>query len=193
MCTYNLYDIHLDGDIVEPIKYRDALQTIRNANEGDVIRIYICSNGGSLTTSMLFRDAIIDSQAEVHAILVGEAHSGASMVALSCHMIRVMPSATMLVHCASFGSTGTSSNIRSHVNFVHDWTGKIIESVYNGFLTEDEIELVKSGVEYWFDSDEIQRRLEIMFSSNEEAVEELDKESSEPTSSGDFDTKHLHK
>jgi hypothetical protein len=36
---------------------------------------------------------------------------------------------------------------------------KLINDTYEGFLTKDELSRVKSGVEMWFDADEIRDRM----------------------------------
>ena len=108
---------------------------------------------------MAIIEAIKATNANVRAILTGEVHSAASIIALNCQEIVVTDSAHMLVHNASYGVGGTAGNIKSHVDFSHKMIDKMLTSTYGGFLTPAELLDVKKGVEYWFDSDEIGERL----------------------------------
>lgn len=69
--TYSVYDIILDEDIREPSYYRQALHTLRTANENDVVQIFLNNSGGQLDTAICFRNSIQECRAPVFAILEG--------------------------------------------------------------------------------------------------------------------------
>lgn len=168
--VYNCYDIYIDEEIKDIPYYRQALQIIRGAAEGDLIRIHISSPGGNLNSAVVLRNAILDCQADVVAIIEAEAYSAASLLALSCPSIEVKPYATMMCHSASFGSAGSVQNVRDHVEFTGRHAESIMEEVYNKFLTPEEFQELKKGCELWFDYKQINERLENMF--NQEDSEE---------------------
>lgn len=161
--TKHVYDIILDENIREPAYYRQALQTFKQANEGDLIRITLNNGGGRIDTALMFLHGIEETQAEVLAILEGDTHSASSMIALSCHGVEVKPFASMMVHHASFGTYNTVQNVMDHVNFTSKQTEALIRKVYKFFLTEIEIEEVIRNREIWLTHEEIGERLDIMF------------------------------
>jgi ATP-dependent protease ClpP protease subunit len=169
--TYYSYDVFLDEEIREPSYYRQALKTIRDASEGDLVKIHLATPGGNLTTALMLISAIEESSAEVVAIVEGECYSGGSLIALSCPVIDVKPGALFMLHSASFGSSGSVQTVRDHVNFIGSHAEKVMEEIYKDFITEEELEDLKRGRELWFDADQISERLEKMFEDRNEAIQ----------------------
>lgn len=152
-------DVFLDRDIEEPSDYRELISILFNAGEYDTIHIFINSVGGNLDTALAIIEGIQHSLASVTAFLIGSCHSAASMIALSCNQLIITDSANMLVHSASFGTGGTTSNVKSHTDFVVKQTNKLLEEIYEGFLTKDEMKDIKLGVEMWLSAKEIRKRV----------------------------------
>lgn len=152
-------DVFLDRDIEEPSDYRELISILFNASEYDSIHIFINSAGGNLDTALAIIEGIQHSMASVTAFLIGSCHSAASMIALSCSQLIITDSANMLVHSASFGTGGTTSNVKSHTDFVVKQTNKLLDEVYEGFLTEEEMKSIRLGVEMWLDAKEIRKRV----------------------------------
>lgn len=161
--TYNNYDIFLDENIREPAYYRQAFHTLRTAREGDRVNIILNNGGGRIDSAICFRNLIQECDASVLAILEGETHSAASMIALSCDGVHVKPYASMMIHHASFGSGGTVQNVMDHVNFTSKQTERLIRDVYASFLSEAELDEVVRNREIWLTDEEIGERLDRMF------------------------------
>ncbi len=161
--TYNAFDIYLDEDIKDPTYYRQAFQVLRSAQQGDLVRIYISSNGGNMNSAAMFKNCIENCQADVIAVIEAEAYSAASLIALSCSGIEVKPYATMMCHSAAFGSGGIVQNVRDHVEFVGRNAEALMEEIYQDFLTPEEFIDLKRGREIWLDHIQIGERLDNMF------------------------------
>lgn len=161
--TSKVYEVLLDEGIREPGYYRDALQVIRNANPGDTVKLLICNGGGRLDTAIMFRNSIAESQADVLAVIEGECHSAASMIALSSDGVQVKPYASMLVHNASYGTYNTAQNVYDHVSFTQSQTEKLVREIYQDFLTPEELEQVIRNREIWLTDEQIGDRLKRMF------------------------------
>lgn len=183
--VYNAFEIYLDEDIKNPTYYRNAFQVLRSAQRGDLVRIYISSTGGNLNSALIFKNCIEECEADVIAIIVAEAYSAASLIALSCPNIEVKPYATMMLHSASFGSGGSVQNVRDHVEFTGRHAESLMEEVYRDFISPEEMEDLKKGRELWFDYKEIGNRLDNMFASRGSACHcdnpECSGEDDEPT------------
>lgn len=155
-----LHTVFFDEPIGEPKKYRDIIRLLFQADQNDQFIFMINSPGGYLTTALAIIEGIKSSEANVQAVLIGECHSAASILALNCHNIVVTDAAHVLVHSASFGTGGTIINVQKHADFSTKSISRIIEETYLGFLTDVELKELKNGVEFWFDSKEIGKRLE---------------------------------
>lgn len=154
------YHVFIDEEIGEPKKYRDLINTLYSASPHDVFNIFINTPGGSLSSTMAIIEAIKSSDATVVGIINGECFSGGSFLALSCDHIVVTPAAHMMVHTASYGTGGNTGMIQKHVDFSTKHIHKVLDEVYEGFLTDQELKDIKIGVELWFDSVQIKKRLE---------------------------------
>lgn len=89
----NYHSVFLDEDIAEPSEYRELISLLLSATELDTIDLIINNGGGRLDAARAVIEAIKNSSAVVKATIVGECHSAASMIALSCPEIVVLDSA----------------------------------------------------------------------------------------------------
>jgi len=179
---YNGYDVFLDTDIGSPEEYRDLIMILFSANEGDVITFNINSNGGHLDSAMAIIEGIKHSKARIEARILGACHSAASMILMYCPDVIVFKSSYCMIHTATFGSFGMTPQIKSHTDFNISHIEDILDDAYDGFLTAEELDKVKNGVEMWFGSEEIARRLANRQNKlqSQEAVSEEPKEEEVP-------------
>lgn len=157
--TFHHHDVFIDSSIDEPQEYRELIALLFNAGEGDTVSIYINSEGGHLDTALAIVEGLKATHANTTAILIGACHSAASIIAMYCHDVCVLDGAYSMVHTASFGSHGNTSNVRSHTEFTVRQVEKLLNDTYEGFLTKEELQKVKTGVELWFDADQIRKRM----------------------------------
>lgn len=148
----------------EPIQgskyYRMLIEHISQLSNEDVVQFMFDTYGGSMDGALAIITAIQSTNATVEAVISGNCMSAGSLIALSCDTVEVLPHATMMIHCASFGSTGKDPDVQAMVNFNVEKRKKIIREVYEHFLTEDEIQEVIKGAELWFDAEKITSRLQ---------------------------------
>jgi ATP-dependent protease ClpP protease subunit len=161
--TFRTHEVFLDDTIEEPSKYRELISLLVNASPNDKIHLFINSNGGHLDTAGAIISGILSSQAEVTAFLMGATHSAASLISMYCHAVHVYDTAYMMIHTASFGSSGNTPTVKAHTDFTIKQCEKLMEDAYEGFLTADEIKKVLNGIELWFNSEEIKPRLKKRF------------------------------
>lgn len=157
--TSNHHNVFLDCEIGEPAEYRELITILFEANQGDTVQLYINSDGGHLDSALAIIEGLKNTEAHVAAIIMGACHSAASFIAMYCHEVVVLDSAHTMIHTATFGSVGMTGNVKSHTDFTVRRVEKLINETYRGFLSEDEIVKVKSGMELWFDSEEIRTRM----------------------------------
>lgn len=165
--TYCTHEVFLDDTIEEPSKYRELISLLVNAGPNDKIHLFINSNGGHLDTAGAIISGILSSQAEVTAFLMGATHSAASLISMYCHAVHVYDTAYMMIHTASFGSSGNTPTVKAHTDFTIKQCEKLMQDAYEGFLTADEIKKVLNGIELWFNAEEIKPRLKKRFAAVE--------------------------
>lgn len=154
------HNVFLDEDIGPPTKYRELINNLYMAGENDQFNIFVNNGGGYLSTAMAIVEAIKATAGSVRAIITGDCHSAASIITLNCHEIAVTDSACMMIHTAQFGAGGQSHNVKHHVDFSHSMIDDLLNEMYTGFLTPDEMKEVKNGREFWFNAKQIGKRLE---------------------------------
>lgn len=166
----------LDKEISSPENYRDLTQVLLTAQEHETIQLFINSPGGRLDTCVQILYAILASDANVSAIVVGECSSAASMIALACESISISPLAYMMIHEPSYGVADSAHNIKNLTEFNSKRFDTLYDEIYEGFLTPDEIQKVKDGKELWLTSEEVEERLEKRNKYFEEIAEAKEKE-----------------
>lgn len=169
------HDVFIDDDITDPSNYRDLISILFNSTENDTIHIFINSGGGQLDTALAIIEGLKNTQAEVTAFIMGACHSAASIIMMYCHNVIVLDSAYSMVHTASYGTVGNSSNVKNHTEFFSKQIDKLLRETYEGFLSKEEMASVMTGVELWFDSDEIKKRMETRYNLMEAKFKEQEK------------------
>lgn len=181
--TYTAHRFFLDKNIDSPEEYRDVIQVLLSAQEGEIVEFVISSSGGVLESAMNIVSAIRETNATVRAILSGSCHSAASVIALACDEVIVFDYANMLCHSATFGSFGKTTEITSHVKFLEKYLENIASDAYSGFMSDLEIKQMLEGKDFWFDAEDIRTRLEkrseIQEKEHKKVIRELKKKSKE--------------
>jgi len=171
------HEVFLDMDIEDPHKYRNLISLLINAQANDRIHLYINSNGGNLDTAIAIINAMMVCQAEITGFLMGACHSAASIISMYCHNIHVFETAYMMIHTASFGNFGNTTTVKTQTDFTVEQVEKLLDDAYRGFLDKKELNEVKQGIELWYDSEEIRKRLKkrvaILDAEEKKAVKKL--------------------
>lgn len=154
--------IYLSGSIEAPSTYIEELQTLREAQETDEVRIYINSGGGRVDTAIQIVNGIRNCRAKVTAVIEGVCHSAATYIFLACDDWEVNLGVLMLIHNYTGGAYGKGADLVDHVIANDTWVKNIMALCYEGFLTEDEINEVNKNQDIWLESDEILARLTVL-------------------------------
>ena len=159
--SFTQIKVYLDEDIKAPRYYRGVVDKVSSLGEGDQAIYYVSSPGGRMDGMISLIEANRETDADILCVIVGECHSAASMFALTCPNISVSPSASMMVHFVSFGAGGIASHVKANVDHTLDFCSNYFRDIYEGFLTEQEMDLcINSGKEIWMQAEEIVQRLE---------------------------------
>jgi ATP-dependent protease ClpP protease subunit len=155
------YRLWLDEEIKDPVYYREHLEVLETASENDFIYIHIDSIGGSVGTAVKMINAIRQSNAQILGVLENRAYSAGSLILLACPSILVKPYSTLMAHSVSAGTGGEMAKMWDYAQFLKTETDRLIEDIYSGFLSKDEINSVKMGhKEIWLKDVEVIQRLD---------------------------------
>lgn len=172
----NLYHFYIIDEIGEPAKFLDLINVLKTAEEHDTIFIYLNTPGGSLQTTVQILSAMRQCVATVVTCLEGEVCSAGTLIFLAGNKHIVNPNCTFMIHNYSQWLGGKGNEVALRVKYSEQYFKKLAEQLYSGFLTEEEIETVVEGKDYWMDSEEVMTRLkarnELTVSDNIESIED---------------------
>ena len=158
MATF--HEFYLTGRIEEADEYISVFDMIRHASEEDVIKIYVNSPGGDLFTALQFGRAMGDSDATIIVSVEGQCCSAATIIALAADMVELSNHCVWMCHNYSSGMIGKGHELHSQAEFERDWSIKLMKDIYDGFLTDKEINAMLDGRDIWLAADDVMKRLE---------------------------------
>ena len=152
------YNLYLHGEIGGPDDFMEHFAVYKTANEGDIVRLYINSQGGSLSTGMEYIRHMRECEAKIIAVLGVEVASMASAIALEADEVELDELSTLLIHSISYGAGGPESSVYSQALFNNKLNERWIRSTYEDFLEEDEFADVFKGVDIMLDAEQIMEK-----------------------------------
>lgn len=155
----NLYHFYIIDEIGEPGMFLDLINTLKTAEEHDTIFIYLNTPGGSLQTTIQIISAMRQCAANIVTCLEGEVCSAGTLIFLAGNKHIVNPNCTFMIHNYSQWIGGKGNEVALRVKYSEQHFKKLAMDLYKGFLSEQEIQSVIEGKDYWMDSDEVIRRL----------------------------------
>lgn len=158
--TFNTYEYKLFGEITEVDDYFDLIDALNYASPDDEFIIRIHSGGGLLGTADVIINAIQNTPARVHGHIESLCGSASTIIFLNCHTYSISPRAEFFVHTASSGTIGKEHENYASIMFDRKRVHKMVREAYEGLLTEQEIDNVLKGQDYYFDAEELGERLE---------------------------------
>ena len=158
--VFNTYDYKLFGEITEVDDYFDLIDALNYASPDDEFIIRIHSGGGLLGTADVIINAIQNTQARVHGHIESLCGSASTIIFLNCHTYSISPRSEFFVHTASSGTIGKEHENYASIMFDRKRVHKMVRDAYEGLLTDQEIDNVLKGQDYYFDAEELGERLE---------------------------------
>lgn len=148
------YKIEITDVILTASQFSDAIFALENAKEDDAVEIYLQSPGGSVDAGDSLIHAMRGCKAHIHIKASGNCSSMASAILLEGHSFELSEGFSSLIHCGSVGSYGTYNEFKSAANFYQKSMEAFLRRTYVGFLSEDEIDALIAGKEFWIDAEE---------------------------------------
>lgn len=173
----NVYTVFLDGDILPPSHYREAVHLLKVASPLDSVVFRISSSGGDLSSGVLLANAIRDTEAETLAIVDTYACSAASLIPMVTDDVVMMGHSFMMIHSAVYGTFDDVQKVQSYIAFQDERLYALMNDYYKGFLSDKEIDdVVYHSKEIWLTDEDVMKRLgnrEDNISVSDEELKEL--------------------
>jgi len=162
----------------------DLFEILKNAKEGDFVRLYLQCFGGRVSTGYVIINHIIEAQNN-GAVVVGnigyDCSSMASTIAMYVDDIEVSEYSHMLIHSGSQGHYGAPNENYKSILFSFQESKKELERDYKFFLTSDEIDKVINNSEpLLLNAEEIISRWDRKKQMEQEAVDNFLAEIEQP-------------
>lgn len=154
-----IHHFYISSAIEGAEKYTDWFHIMRQASSTDIIYLHLNSEGGDAFTAIQMMRAMSESQAKIITSAEGLVASAATMLFLMGDQCEVSDHTMFMFHTFSSFSYGKGSEMLAQVKTEAAWGEKLVRTVYQDFFTEDEITSLIDGKDYWFDGDEVLRRL----------------------------------
>ena len=155
----NIHHFYMVEEIRDVDYYLNMINTIRTSEQHDTIFIYLNTVGGNLYTTMQIIAAMRQSQATIITVMEGQVCSAGTMIFLSGDKHVIGPNSTFMIHNYSGMVGGKGNEMTSQLKYTETFFAKLAVNMYGNFLTEDEINSVLEGKDFWMDSDEVASRL----------------------------------
>ena len=162
--NFNTHRIYLSGLLGSPEDYVDELEVIRNMEENDTTILYLNGPGGDADTAIQFIRCIEETEGTVIGSIEGRCFSAYTLIFLACHEFRIADYSSFMVHAYSGGSIGKHNELWTQAQHNKAWFDNLARTVYKVFLTEEEIDRVIDGIDYYFQPDEVMDRCQDLIS-----------------------------
>lgn len=153
-----LHEFYISGPIEEPLEYVEWFDIIRNAGEDDTIKLYINSGGGSVDTAVQFMHVLRNTPAFVVCAVEGACMSAATMIFLQGNALEICEHSLFMFHNYAGGAFGKGGELYDQINFERAWSRRLLEDVYQDFLTPAEISQMLDNKDIWMDGVEVKKR-----------------------------------
>lgn len=140
----NHYVVNLDKDVSEPHNYRDITQLLMTMGENDTATFYINTWGGDLMTTIMLIDAIRNCAGQTYGIVTLGSSAG-SIIALALDNCECVLHGEFYIHPIQSYHSGDTFDQLKRLNFLDKKQRKLMEDIYQDFLTQEEIEGLMSG------------------------------------------------
>lgn len=160
--TSQSHEFYLVGEIQDPQEYVEWFDIIRNAGSNDVVKIYINSPGGVVDTAVQFMHVLKNTAAFVICSVEGSCMSAATMIFLQADALEICDHSLFMFHNYAGGVFGKGGELYDQINFERGWSQQLLESVYAGFLTAEEITQMLHNKDIWLDANEVRKRAQAL-------------------------------
>lgn len=155
-----IYQCTIDDDFTDVRQFATMVDYLNNANMGDIAHIKLSTNGGALHSIIPMIEAMRNTEAHVAMHVESDTASAGTILMMLADEVYINPYTTIMIHTASYGFYGHSGNMEANVTHSTKHIEKLVNEVYEGFLSDSEISRVLDGKEFYLTAEEAMDRFE---------------------------------
>lgn len=151
------FDCYLFEDIQSPFDFVDVIEAFNQADNGDVVNLHVSGVGGCVSSVDALLHAMEDAQergVRVHCICTGLVASAMTFIPLCATSFELGQGFHALLHNGSLHNGGNFNEYRASSAFYVKYMESRLRSMYEHFLSEDEIQAMLDGRDIWLCADE---------------------------------------
>lgn len=157
-----------------------TLEVLERATENDVVELHINSGGGSVDALSTLVHAMQKCAAHITCIFTGTVASAATFPLFYCDEVEIADTASFLFHEAICGSSPeTMSASRDYTEHMYIYLERILRDTYRHFFTEEEMEQLLSGKQFYLFPDEVIERFQHRGEMLKKEIEQMKQEPEE--------------
>lgn len=155
-----IYNIFIYSAIRDVEQFIPAVECLQIATEQDVVVVHLSTPGGDVDATDTFLQALAYTRARVIFVASGGVHSAGTLILMHADEVVLSENFNALVHNGSVGFGSKFSDFKSASRFALEHMENLFRRCYRGFLTEQELEELVAGKDFWFTADEFTERLQ---------------------------------
>ena len=152
------YYVFLFNYILDSHNLIEVISLLKQVDSSDRVVFMIDSDGGYMRSAIALRTAILETEATTVAHVAAEAASAATTIALSCDELYIDDHGRFMCHAFSSGTSGKDHEVEAHVQSNIQTYRPFFYAVYEGFMSNDEIDRMIRGEDFWFSAEETRTR-----------------------------------
>lgn len=170
----SMHEFYLLGEVKGPDEYTGWFDIIRNCGEHDIVKLHINSEGGNLLTAIQFLRVLNDCPGRVITSVEGSCMSAATMIFLCADEFEISPHSIFMFHNYSTILAGSGGELYKAVMHNVKWTTELMREVYDGILTEKEIDSISGPNDgtIYMDGKEVENRIKLKVEQLQKELEE---------------------
>lgn len=150
--------LYLTEAIEGSTQYIEFTELAVSLSSNDTIVVVIDSPGGYLSGAQMIITGLHSTEAATTAVVTDQAASAATIIALACDDLMMREHSSFMCHAAAWGQGGKYHEIASATEHNLKQVRKMLEQTYKYFMSEEEIERMLRGEDFYFDDEETMLR-----------------------------------
>lgn len=161
-----MYRAYITGEISEEEKwYYPLLEALYNATDKDTMHILINSGGGSVDASNAIMSAISSCRAKIRVEVTGACGSAAAQIFFSTVKMvdteySVSSLSRILIHPFTGGVYHRFDALKERLDGMMEWYQRNLRIIYKDILTDEEIQRVIEGSEFYLKPEDAVSRIQ---------------------------------
>ncbi|MBR6611250.1 MAG: ATP-dependent Clp protease proteolytic subunit [Campylobacter sp.] len=153
-------DYYLINEIEDIEDYIDFLRALNECHPSDTVDIHINCFGGAMYAGYHIFDALCDCPATINMHIDGFCCSAASTIMMAGDNFDFAPHSCVMVHSMSTMFYGKWHECTARLEFDKSWFEETAREIYAGFMTDQEIQAMIDGKDFWFTAREAHERIQ---------------------------------